>query len=97
MAGPQFHDARANHFQRPSAGRCPGPADKDAALAVGKFLVVFGLLVAAAGLLVWWGVPLGRLPGDIVVKRESFSFYVPITTAIVVSVALTLLMALFRR
>ncbi|HSP92054.1 MAG TPA: DUF2905 domain-containing protein [Vicinamibacterales bacterium] len=66
-------------------------------MAFGKFLVGFGLLVAAGGLLIWWGVPLGRLPGDIVVRRGSFSFYLPITTSIIVSVALTVLMALFKR
>ena len=57
----------------------------------------FGLLVAAGGLLIWWGVPIGRLPGDIVVRRGSFSFYLPITTSIIVSIALTVLMALFKR
>jgi membrane protein implicated in regulation of membrane protease activity len=59
--------------------------------------VGFGLLIAAGGLLIWWGVPIGRLPGDIVVRRGSFSFYLPITTSIIVSVALTVLMALFKR
>jgi hypothetical protein len=59
--------------------------------------VGFGLLIAAGGLLIWWGVPIGRLPGDIVVRRGSFSFYLPITTSIVVSIALTVLMALFKR
>jgi Protein of unknown function (DUF2905) len=66
-------------------------------LAFGKFLVGFGLLIAAGGLLIWWGVPIGRLPGDIVVRRGSFSFYLPITTSIIVSLALTVLMALFKR
>jgi membrane protein implicated in regulation of membrane protease activity len=59
--------------------------------------VGFGLLIAAGGLLVWWGVPIGRLPGDIVVRRGSVSFYLPITTSILVSLALTVLMALFKR
>jgi hypothetical protein len=66
-------------------------------MAFGKFLVVFGLLVAAVGLLVWWGLPLGRLPGDIVVRREHFSFYLPITTSILVSIVLTVVMALLKR
>lgn len=66
-------------------------------MAFGKFLVGFGLLIAAGGLLIWWGVPIGRLPGDIVVRRGAFSFYLPITTSILVSVVLTVLMALFRR
>ena len=57
----------------------------------------FGLLIAAGGLLLWWGVPVGRLPGDIVVRRGSFSFYLPITTSVIVSVVVTALMALFKR
>jgi membrane protein implicated in regulation of membrane protease activity len=66
-------------------------------VAFGKFLVGFGLLIAAGGLLIWWGVPIGRLPGDIVVRRGSLSFYLPITTSVIVSLALTVLMALFKR
>jgi hypothetical protein len=62
-------------------------------MAVGRLLVFFGLLVTAAGLLVWFGVPIGRLPGDILVRRGGVSFYVPITTSII----LTVVLALFRR
>jgi hypothetical protein len=59
--------------------------------------VLFGLLIAAAGMLLWWGVPVGRLPGDLVIRRGSFSFYLPITTSILASILLTLLMAAFKR
>jgi len=64
---------------------------------MGKWLVVIGILVAAAGILVMLGVPLGRLPGDIYYRRGNTTIYVPLTTSIVVSVVLTLLFALLRR
>ncbi len=65
--------------------------------AVGKLLVLIGLLILGAGLLVMAGLPLGRLPGDIVVRRGAFTFYFPIVTSILVSLVLTLLFTLFRR
>jgi hypothetical protein len=64
---------------------------------MGRTLVLIGLGIAALGLVMMLGVPIGRLPGDIVVKRDNFSFYFPITTSIVLSILLTLLFALFRR
>jgi hypothetical protein len=64
---------------------------------MGQTLVVIGLVVAAIGGLIWLGVPLGRLPGDIVYRREGFTFYLPITTSILVSVVLTLLAMFLRR
>jgi hypothetical protein len=64
---------------------------------VGKALVVIGLLVAGVGVLVQLGVPLGRLPGDIIIRRGQSTFYLPIVTCIVVSVVLSLVAALFRR
>jgi hypothetical protein len=64
---------------------------------VGQTLVVIGLIVAAIGALIWLGVPLGRLPGDIIIRRENFTFYLPITTSILVSVVLTLLALVLRR
>lgn len=64
---------------------------------MGKSLVLIGLAIAALGLVLMLGVPLFRLPGDIVVKRGNFSFYFPLATSIILSILLTLLFALFRR
>jgi Protein of unknown function (DUF2905) len=64
---------------------------------LGQTIVVIGLVIVAIGALIWLGVPLGRLPGDIVMRRDNFTFYLPITTSILVSIALTLLGILLRR
>jgi hypothetical protein len=64
---------------------------------MGKLIVLVGLGIAAVGALIMLGIPFGRLPGDIVVRRGSFSFYFPLTTSILVSILLTLLFAFFRR
>ena len=64
---------------------------------MGKLLVVVGLAIAGLGLVMMLGLPLFRLPGDFYVKRGNFSFYFPLATSIVLSIILTLLMALFRR
>lgn len=64
---------------------------------MGKALVYVGLGLAGLGLLMMVGVPLGRLPGDIYVKRDGFSFYFPLTTSIILSIVLTLVLAFFRR
>jgi hypothetical protein len=62
-----------------------------------RVLIVAGLVLVAAGIIVRLGVPLGRLPGDIVVRRGSSTFYFPIVTCVVVSVVLSLLSAFWRR
>jgi len=64
---------------------------------VGRVLLVVGLVIAGLGLLMMLGLPLGRLPGDIAVRRGSFSFYFPLATSIILSIVLTLLFSLFRR
>jgi len=64
---------------------------------IGKALVLVGLAIAGVGLAVMLGVPLGRLPGDIVVRRGNFSFYFPLATSVVISLVLTLILALVRR
>jgi hypothetical protein len=66
-------------------------------LLAGKTLVLVGLAVTALGVAVILGVPIFRLPGDIIVKRGNVSFYFPLATSIVLSILLTLLFALFRR
>ena len=64
---------------------------------MGRTLVFVGLGIAALGLVMMLGVPLGRLPGDFYVRRSNFSFYFPLATSIILSILLTLLLALFRR
>ena len=64
---------------------------------MGKTLIVVGLLIAGAGLLIQFGVPIGRLPGDVVVRRGQSTFYFPIVTCIILSVLLSLVGFLLRR
>jgi len=69
----------------------------DSTANMGKALLLIGLGIAGLGLVVMLGIPFGRLPGDIIVRRGNFSFYFPIATSIILSILLTLLFALFRR
>jgi len=64
---------------------------------MGKLLVVGGLIIVGVGLLVMAGVPIGRLPGDMTIKRGNFTFYFPLATSIIASILLTLLLSLLRR
>jgi hypothetical protein len=66
---------------------------------MGRLLVILGLVLLACGLLWPWiaRLGLGRLPGDIYVRGEHFTFYFPITTAILVSVLLSLVLWLINR
>ena len=63
-----------------------------------RVLIGLGLVLLAAGLLwpLFAKVGLGRLPGDIVIQRENFTFYFPLMTSIVLSVVLSLVFWLFR-
>jgi hypothetical protein len=66
---------------------------------VAKWLITIGLVFIAAGLL-WPLVAklgLGQLPGDIRIERKGYGFYFPVVTCIVVSLAITALLWLFRR
>ena len=70
----------------------------------GRLLVILGVVLIAVGGVLWLGgavggkVPfLGRLPGDIHVERGNWSFYFPLTTSILLSIVLTLVLALLSR
>jgi len=67
---------------------------------LGRFLIVLGAAATLIGLLLVL-VPrlpwLGRLPGDILIRRGTFTFYFPLVTCVVVSVILTLILNLFGR
>ena len=60
-------------------------------------MLIAGLVIAGIGLLVMAGLPLGRLPGDIMIRRGSGTFYFPLATSILLSIILSLLLAAFRR
>jgi len=64
-----------------------------------RFLIILGVLLFAAGVFWPWlsKLPLGRLPGDITIERENFTFHFPLMTSILVSVLLTLILWLSRK
>jgi len=67
---------------------------------MGKLLLVLGLVIALIGLFMMLGgrIPfLGKLPGDIVIRRENFSFYFPLGTCILISIIITLILRLFQK
>jgi len=66
---------------------------------IGKILLGIGGIIALVGVVFLLGgrIGLGRLPGDIIIRRENLTVYFPITTMIIVSIILTLIFSLFRR
>ena len=64
-----------------------------------RWLIILGVVLIAAGLFWPWltKLGLGRLPGDIVIERDNFRAYIPITTSIVISVVLSLILWLLNR
>jgi len=70
-------------------------------LSLGKLMIVLGAVLIGIGLLFVLfsraGLPIGRLPGDILLRRRNFSFYFPLTTSILLSIVLSLLFYFFSR
>jgi len=67
---------------------------------IGKFLIIFGIIIVAVGVLLLISVKIpwiGRLPGDIIIQKKNFTFYFPLATSILISVVLTLFFWLISR
>ena len=69
---------------------------------IGRVLIVAGIILIVLGVILSYGglfssLRLGRLPGDISIKRENFSFYFPIVTCLLVSLILTLVLYFLRK
>jgi hypothetical protein len=68
---------------------------------VGRWLILIGLVCVAAGVVVMlgerFGIKLGSLPGDIVIRRKNGAFYFPVLTCLIISGLLTLISWLFTR
>lgn len=62
-------------------------------IVLGIILIFVGVILSFAGKIPW----LGRLPGDIAIKKENFSFYFPLTTCLLLSALLSLVLFLWRQ
>lgn len=68
------------------------------AVDITRILIIAGVTLVALGLLWPWlsQIGIGRLPGDIVIERENFRLYVPVTTCLIVSIVISIIWYLFR-
>ena len=64
-----------------------------------RSLIILGLLIALVGVAWPWvsKLPIGRLPGDIMIDRPGFRFFFPLTTMVIISVVISLILMLFRK
>jgi len=67
---------------------------------LGKSLIIFGIIIIVIGIFLTFAgkIPwLGRLPGDIHIKRDNFTFYFPMATCIILSIFISLIFWLFKK
>jgi len=67
---------------------------------LGKILIFLGIVIAVIGVLLLFGdkIPfIGKLPGDIYIKKKNFTFYFPIVSSIIISLIISLIIYLFRK
>ena len=64
-----------------------------------RSLIILGLVIALVGAAWPWvsKLPLGRLPGDIIIDRPGFRFFFPLTTMVIISVVISLILMIFRK
>lgn len=66
---------------------------------IAKYLIFFGVILLLLGTVFYFlgkfGIGLGKLPGDIIIQKENFTFYFPFATSIIISIALTIILSLF--
>ena len=64
-----------------------------------RFLIIGGIVAICVGLLWPWlnKLPLGRLPGDLIISRPQIKIYIPVTTMILISLLVSLILWLFRK
>jgi hypothetical protein len=64
-----------------------------------RSLIILGALIALVGVAWPWvsKLPLGRLPGDIMIDRPGFRFFFPLTTLVIISVVISLILMIFRK
>ncbi len=67
---------------------------------LGRFLILAGIIIIVIGVFLafWDKIPLlGKMPGDIYIKKKNFTFYFPIVTSIILSIIISLILYLFRK
>lgn len=66
---------------------------------LGKTLITIGVILILIGIVLYFGsklLPFGRLPGDIHIEKENFTFHFPIVTSLIISILLTILLNLLK-
>ncbi len=63
-----------------------------------KVLIILGAILILIGLIYPYlqNLGIGRLPGDIIIKKDNFNLYFPVTSAIIISILLTIIFRLFK-
>lgn len=68
---------------------------------IAKYLIFFGVVLLLLGSVFYFlgklGIGIGKLPGDIIIQKENFTFYFPLATSIIISIILTIVLSLISK